>query len=311
MPLHGLLMFLGSLRLVSRLNQQVRFDCIDAHYVYPDGYAALLLGKLLRVPVVVSARGTDINLFPRFGMIRGMIRWTLQHAAGIIAVSKSLKEAMVELGALSEKICVIGNGVDTERFQPLERAAARGHLGLSEEGKAIVSVGSLIPTKGHHRVISAIAELAQVFPRLSLYILGEGPYRSQLEALVREKGLGTRVFLLGVRPNEELIYWYSAADVTCLASEREGMPNVVLESLACGTPVVATRVGGVPEAVVSPDLGVLVQSDGGDLTSGLEMALNRHWDRSVIVRQAQGRTWELVADEVERFITLSISQHPQ
>ncbi len=302
MPLHGLLMFLGSVLLVLRLKKRGGFDCIDAHYVYPDGFAAVLLGKLLRVPVIVSARGTDINLFPSFRLIRPMIRWTLRRAAGVVAVSTALKDVMVSLGLSTDRIRVIGNGVDVQRFQPMDRREARRRLGLPEEGPVIVSVGGLLPHKGHQFLIAAVAMAAGRFPGLKLYVVGDGAFRLKLEALVREAGMPERVFLVGSRPNEELKLWYSAADVSCLASSREGWPNVLLESLACGTPVVATRVGGVPEIIVSPRVGLMVEQDSRTIAAGLESALERHWDREALAGYARTRTWEVVAAEVESYL---------
>src|SRR5262249_6143391 len=143
MPLHGLLMFVGSFLLVRRLHRQDRFDCIDAHYVYPDGFAAVLLGKMLGLPAIVSARGTDINVFPSFPAIRPIIFWTFRKAAGIIAGSTGLKNGMVDLGLPAEKIWVDPNGVDIKRFPALPRQEARRTLGLPKNGKIAVSVASL------------------------------------------------------------------------------------------------------------------------------------------------------------------------
>ena len=308
MPLHGMLMFLGSAPLALRLNREAKFDCIDAHYVYPDGFAAVLLGKLLRVPVIVSARGTDINLFPWFRSIRPMIQWTLRQADGVIAVSAALREAMVELGTPPDKIQVIPNGVDPQRFEPVDRQAARRHLGLPAEGQAIVQVGSLISSKGPRLLIAALAEIAPRFPDLRLYLLGEGSLRKKLESLVRENGLEQRVLLVGSRPNEELKFWYSAADLTCLASLREGMPNVVLESLACGTPVVATRVGGVPEILISSELGLMAEPNVQSIAMALKSALETSWDREALVRHARTRTWTEVAGEVERYLLSRVDE---
>jgi len=306
MPLHGLLMFLGTLSLVRQLNQEIDFDCIDAHYLYPDGFAATMLGRRLGLPVIVSARGTDVNVFPSFPLIRPMIRWTLRRAAGIIAVSRALKETMVKLGAPPEEVCVIGNGVDTQRFQPFDRRMARRQLGVPEEAQVIVSVGSLIPSKGHQLLLAAAAGIAPRYPHLQIYLLGEGSYRARLEALAREAGVQDRLHLVGSKPNEELPLWFSAADVSCLASAREGWPNVLLESLACGTPVLATRVGGVPEVITSPELGVLVDQDIASIARGLEQALGRQWDREALVRYAQTRTWDVVAAELERYLASQI-----
>jgi teichuronic acid biosynthesis glycosyltransferase TuaC len=309
MPLHGLAMYIASISLASRLHRQSKFDCIDAHYVYPDGFAAVLLGSRLRIPVVVSARGTDMNLFPSFRSIRPMIHWTLGKAAGTIGVCEALRKAMVDFGAVDNKSTAIGNGIDLERFNPVDKLQARRRLGIPADSRVIVSVGALIPRKGYHFLIPAFAAISQSFPKLRLYIVGEGPSRVELEALIREQKLDDRVFLIGSKPNEELKDWYSAADVSCLASSREGWANVLLESMACGTPVVATRVWGAPEVILSPELGVLVDQDKASIAQGLQGALQKEWNRSYLIGYAASRTWDVVAEEVERFLELRLGDN--
>jgi teichuronic acid biosynthesis glycosyltransferase TuaC len=299
MPFHALLMFLGSIACVRRLNREEKIDCIDAHFVYPDGLVAVLLGKILRIPVIVSARGTDINLFPSFKLIRPMIRWTLSQADSVIAVSYALKEAIVRLGVNPNKIHVIPNGVNAELFQPMGREEAKMNLNLPPQGLLLVSVGALIRPKGHLTLIRAFATIAPRHPELKLYILGEGPLRSELESLVRDLNLQDIVRLPGKRPNAELQQWFNAAEVSFLVSEREGWPNVLTESLACGTPVVATRVGGVPEILHSPELGIVVDPTVGSVADGIERALLKKWDREAISKQTRTRTWSKVASELE------------
>lgn len=301
MPLHGFLIFLGSLAEARRLHRQEKFDCIDAHYVYPDGFAAVLLGKALGVPVFLSARGTDINIFPKFRLIRPMIRWALRRAAGIVAVSAALKQIMVDLGVPPEKVEVIANGVDTNRFHAVDREKARRELQIPIDARVVVSVGSLVAAKSHALLISAIARLTQRNHGLRVYIVGEGPLRAKLENLVKELHLEGQVFLPGPQPNDSLKHWFSAADISCLASSREGMPNVVLESLSCGTPVVATRVGGVPEVLVSDDLGILVEANAEAIADGIDRALRRAWEPELIMSHAHSRTWDTVAEDVEAF----------
>jgi len=308
MPFHGLLLFLGSWRLASRLHREMQFDCIDAHFVYPDGFAAVLLGKLLRIPVVVSARGTDINQYPGFRLIRPMIRWTLRNASGNIAVSASLKEVMIGLGTAESSMRVIGNGIDPERFHPVDPSVARERLGLPQGVPILVSVGGLIPRKGFHFLIPAFAQVASRFPGSRLYILGEGEFRSRLEALVRESKLEDRIFLPGSSPNEELHFWFSAANLSCLVSSREGWPNVLQESLACGTPVLATKVWGAPEVVVSSELGFLVKQDVSAIAESLAQALEKDWNRGAIARHAATRTWAVVAGEMEDYLKECVSR---
>ncbi len=299
MPWQAFSMFLRCLPTVMAIHRRWRIDCLDAHYVYPDGLAAVLLGKYLSVPVMVSARGTDINLFPTFQLIRPMICWTLTHGAGLIAVSAALKDEMVGLGADCDKIHVVPNGVDAARFQPVPSADARRSLGLPADGPLIVAVGTLIPSKGHELAIRAVAQIRRHHRRLQLYILGEGQQRTFLEGLVRECGLSDTVHLMGKRPNAELQLWFSAATVSCLISAREGWPNVVIESLACGTPVVATRVGGIPEILHSEEVGLLVDQKIDSVAEGLTHALTKTWDRKAISVRARSRTWDEVAAELE------------
>ena len=309
MPIHWLLVYLASLGIVRRLNAEKSFDCIDAHFVYPDGFAAILLGRALGLPVFVSARRSDINVYSMFRLIRPMLCWALKRAAGVISVSAALKQRMVELDIPQEKVQVISNGIDAQRFHPLERKASRIRLGLPEQGPMIISVGSLIESKGHHLLISSVEKVAQRYPGLRLYIIGEGVYRSELEKLVNERELRDRVYLMGNRPNDELNAWFNAADVSCLLSSREGWPNVLLESLACGTPVVATKAGGIPEIIVSTNMGILVDRNIPAVTAGLEQALNGAWNREEIARVAQTRTWDAVAGEVETFFRSRIEDH--
>ena len=310
MPLHGLLMFVGSFLLVRRLHRQDRFDCIDAHYVYPDGFAAVLLGKMLGLPAIVSARGTDINIFPSFPAIRPMIVWTLRKAAGIIAVSTALKNAMVDLGLPAEKICVIPNGVDIKRFHPLPQDEARRTLGLPKNGKIAVSVASLTEAKNHPLLISAFAKMVADSRDAKLFIVGDGPLRPALDRLICKLRIQEQVTLVGAKPNEELALWFSAADVSCLVSSREGWPNVIMESIACGTPVVATRVGGVPEIISSPELGVLAEQDRDSIAAALQSALDIEWDRNALALYAQLRGWDVVASEVEQYLSSRVSMRP-
>jgi glycosyltransferase involved in cell wall biosynthesis len=302
MPLHALSMYLFSLPCVLNLNRQWKIDCVDAHFVYPDGLAALLLARHLGVPAVVSARGTDVNEFPKFRAIRPMIRWTLAQSDGVIAVSAALKRAMLELGAHRDKTRVIPNGVDPRRFEPIPPAEARRKLGLAPEGYILLSVGSLIPSKGQTLLIRAFKEIVGRHPGMQLFLLGEGPDRRSLERLVTELGLEDAVHLVGKRPNDELGLWFSAATASCLISTREGWPNVVTESLSCGTPVVASKAGGIPEIIRSPEFGILVDQTIESVTTGLEQALTREWNRELIAVQNRVRTWEHVAAEVEAFL---------
>ena len=236
------------------LRRDFPFDLIDAHYFYPDGVAAALLGRSLRRPVVITARGTDINLISRYRMARRWIRWAAQRAAGVVAVSEALRDRLIELGVPGSRIEVLRNGVDLDLFAPRDRQAAREALGLNPGGPILTSVGWLVPRKGHDLAIRATALL----PEATLLIVGEGEEDVALRRLAQALGLAGRVRFLGSIPQKRLADVYNAADVLVLASIREGLPNVVLEALACGTPVVATAVWGTPEIVAAPVAGRLV-----------------------------------------------------
>jgi glycosyltransferase involved in cell wall biosynthesis len=307
MPIHGLLMFLRTIALARRLHRQKGFDCINAHYVYPDGFAAVLLGKWLRVPVVVWALGTDINQFPSFPTIRPLIRWTLRNSSGVVAVASPLKRAMIGLGVPDRKIRVIGNGVDTDLFRLMPKIQARDRLGLSHEDNIVVSVATLREAKGHQHVIAALAKLTRRQPAVKLWLVGEGEYRPTLEKLVRKLSLQNHVFFAGGKDAAEIPLWFSAADVSVLASSREGWPNVILESLACGTPVVATPVGQIPEILADGDLGIIADQNPDSLAAAIEAALDRSWDRELLAQYACRRPWRAVAQEIESYLLTVIS----
>jgi teichuronic acid biosynthesis glycosyltransferase TuaC len=228
-------------------------DIIDAHYLYPDGVAAMLIGRLLGIPTVLTARGTDVSLIPRYKTPRRMIQRAASNAAGVITVSAALKDGLTAMEVAADRITVLRNGVDLRLFRPLDREATRRRLGL--DGPTLISVGHLIERKGHHLIIEAMGSL----PGFTLLIAGEGPERANLDRMIGKYGLGGRVRLLGARPHDELPELYGAADALILASSREGWANVLLEAMACGTPVVATPIWGNPEVVARPEAGILMR----------------------------------------------------
>ena len=296
MASYGLMMFLGALPLVSRIHRSFDFDVIDAQFVYPDGFAGMLLGRYFRKPVVITSHGTDINLYKDFPVIRSLLRYTLGKADRVIAVCQALKDAMIVLGASGDQISVIPNGIDPSKFYPLPKADARARLGLPNE-KLILSVGALIPRKGVDFVIKALKILRDELHQndVRLLVVGEGNSRMELERLVSALGLQDRVRFIGSVPHRDLYLWYSAADVFCLASNREGWPCVILESLACGTPVVATAVWGVPEVICSDSVGLLTKRSERDIAEKLLAALTTRWNVDVMTEYARGYTWDRAA----------------
>jgi glycosyltransferase involved in cell wall biosynthesis len=259
MSLAPWLLFRALLPVVRAMHARHAFDAIDAHYLYPDGVAAVWIGQQLGLPVVITARGTDVTLIPNYTVPRRLIRGSIRNSAALISVSAALKSALVELGAPPDKVTVLRNGVDTALFHPpTDRTASRRTLGL--RGPTLISVGLLIERKGHHHIIEAMPQL----PEFGLLIVGEGPEHARLIGLIERFGLGDRVRLLGPRPHAELPSLYGAADALVLASSREGWANVLLEAMACGTPVVASNIAGNPEVVREAAAGVIAEANTPD-----------------------------------------------
>lgn len=228
------------------------FDLIDAHYFYPDGVAAIMLGKYFNKPVVITARGTDISFIPRFPIPRHMIQWAARRANASITVCEALRTALIDVGAEASRTFTLRNGVNLELFHPIDRDAQRRKLGLT--GFTLLSVGNLVTLKGHDLVIESLTQLSEA----KLIIVGGGPEQGNLEALAQRLGVSDRVTFIGMLPQADLRDYYNAADALVLASSREGWANVLLESMACGTPVVASNVWGTPEVVASPEAGMLM-----------------------------------------------------
>ena len=263
------------------------FDLIDAHYFYPDGVAAILLGRYFRKPVTISARGSDINILPRFRLPRRMIRWAAAKADAIITVSEALKTSLIGLGARPDKIHVLRNGVDLATFAPGDRAHARARAGF--HGPTLLSVSNLIPLKSHSLAIGALTHL----PGMTLAIAGEGPERRNLERLAQQLGVADRVRFLGRVAHDALPDYYRAAEVSLLLSTDEGMANVLLESMACGTPVVATPVGGTPEVITSPSVGELVAERSAEAVAhAVEQLLARQPDPGAVRAYAERFGWD-------------------
>jgi glycosyltransferase involved in cell wall biosynthesis len=263
------------------------FDAIDAHYFYPDGVAAVMLGKYFNKPVVITARGTDINLIPQFALPRKMIMWAAERANGIVTVCQALKDEITGLGVVNKNIVALRNGVDLQRFQPTDRAAARVALGFT--GFTMLSVGWLDPRKAHDIPIRALAEL----PDVRLMIAGTGPELNNLQALATRYGVADRVTFLGSIAQTALAQYYNAADMLVLASSREGWANVLLESMACGTPVIASNVWGTPEVVNAPEAGLLMpERTPASLAASVRLLRANYPDHSATRRYAERFSWD-------------------
>ena len=301
MILHGFLMFLSVVKSVKRMQQEYNFDLIDAHYVYPDGFAAVLLSRLLKIPVVVSARGTDIHLFRRFPVIRLFLKYTLYKADQIVSVSEALKKMILELNITKQKVTVIPNGVDTKKFFPFSKLKARKQLSLPN-GRILLSVCRLTPVKGVDLLIRSFKVLVEQHQHsnINLVIIGDGESKQILKKMIAEFQLQDKTIFKDSVAHSELNIWYNAADVFCLASEREGWPNVILEAMATGLPVIASNVGGIPEIIVSSDYGLLTDRNEQDFARKIGDALQTKWSSRNISQYASTFSWEKVANSVKQ-----------
>lgn len=277
-----------------------RFDVVLGSWAYPDGFAAIAFAHALGVPAVVKLHGSDINVNAKLPGPRQLLRFALPRAAAVVAVSRELARLVAELGVPQARIAVVGNGIDTEIFRPRSRQEARQRAGLPE-APTIVYVGNLKEEKGVLDLAEAFALLAAREPSPRLVIVGQGPARAALEQ--RLAPLGDRVTLAGARPLEEVPHWMAAADVVTLASWNEGTPNVLLEALACGRRVVATRVGGVPDVVTSPIQGELVGArEPAALAEALSRALATPYDPERVAASRAGATWTTSAQALHRVL---------
>jgi glycosyltransferase involved in cell wall biosynthesis len=297
----GVMMAIGALPRMRHLKQCGKLDIIDAHFAYPDGYAANLLGRWLGVPYTLTLRGTESRHLqtPR---LRTKALQAIKGANKVFSVSDSLKKLAVEHGADALKIEVVGNGVDIERFSRLERQAARTAAGIPPAVPVLISVGGLVPRKGFHRVIELLPQLRIQFPELLYLIVGgpspEGNNRKQLEQQIEALGLRDCVRFMGAVKPDDLPPLLSAADVFVLATSNEGWANVFLEAMACGLPVVTTDVGGNREVVSDATLGIIMPfGDQNALAEAINQALKTTWDRDHIRQYAQKNSWD---ERVER-----------
>jgi glycosyltransferase involved in cell wall biosynthesis len=226
---------------------EFRPDLIYAHWAYPDGWAAIELGHAAGLPVLIKVHGSDILVLASYRGRRRRTLEALERADGIVAVSQDLARRMIEMGARAGKIHVVYSGIDKLAFRPGWRAEARRSLALPADIPIILFVGNLLPVKGLDVLVQACSHLKREGMRFSCLLIGQGPMRKRLESQITRLELQNEIRMLGPKPNAELADWYRAATLFALPSRSEGLPTVLRESAACGTPFVASRVGGIPE----------------------------------------------------------------
>ena len=313
-PLDGIFLFVTLYFFIKKMNRKgLKFDLLDAHLAYPDGFASVLLGKFFKLPVTITLRGHDINYLPRYPVRKRQVIYALKKADKGFSVANALRLKAGDIGINIDKIVVASNGVQTEIFYPADREKIRKELNFSPEKRIILSVGYIIERKGFDLLIDALHILhdkEKMTDAMLVIVGGVGyePYvKPQLYEQIDKLKLHDSVVFVEPKKNEELYEWYNLADVFSLASSLEGWPNVILESLACGTPVVAAKVWGIPEIYGdNTDIGLLAERNPKDIAVKLKEALNKQWNREHIRKFAESKTWaqtaELLKSEMKKLI---------
>jgi teichuronic acid biosynthesis glycosyltransferase TuaC len=289
--LHSVFLYFPLAKLVRRLAQNDKIDLINAHWIFPDGVATTLIAKRIQKPVVLTALGCDINLYPKMSFRKSQIRWALKASDRNTAKSRALKAIIVNLGIPDDNVTVIPNAVDLDLFHIIDKAEARKKLMLSPNEDIILTVGDLDEVKGTQYLIEALRgmrERTDLLPRL--ICIGDGPLKRKLVFQAKELGVSDKVSFLGNKPHDEIPLWMNAADVFCLPSLREGHPNVIIEALVCGVPVVASDVGAIPEMINGNGIMSMV-ADSKNLCECLMWSLTKNWDRDAIRKTVEKRTW--------------------
>lgn len=298
----GVSMAFSITRAFARARSTMSANAVLATWAFPDGFAALLLGRLTRLPVIIKVHGSDVEALQVPGLQRRIALWALRQAEGVVSVSKYLKDALMRQGVLEGKIHVIYNGIDREKFRVLDRDTARAKLGLDPKRRLVLFVGSLKHDKGVRELIHPMVMETCRRGDAVIGIAGSGPLRGEIEQQIASRRLQDRVLLLGSIPPVSVAQWMNAADCLCLPSHHEGLPNVIMEALACGTPVVATRVGGVPE-ILDDRSGRLVEPQlPGPLAEAISQVLRCQWDREEIARLCPAGGWSENATALEHAI---------
>ena len=326
--LYGFFFYLGIIRKVREIYKTFKFDMILATWAYPDGFGAALVSNALKKPLVIKVHGSDVNITSEYFLRRKMMVYAFKRAQKIIAVSSALKQKITELGIPGRKIEVITNGVDTGLFKPMDKIECRKKLNLPLDKKIILFVGNLEKVKGIDLLVEAMRGLPE---DVYLVVVGKGSLKNTLMsnsrhcervkrtkqsyeiaslafgllAMTKEKSLTMahemedRIWFFGARPHDEIPVWMNAADVFCLPSRNEGCPNVILEALACGTPIAASNAGGIPELIKSKEFGILVSTeDSNALEQGINRCLASGRDKNKSRDSVLNMSWQKNAEQI-------------
>ena len=293
----------GIKHYVADLCKDWRPDILDAHFVWPDGVGVSRIARKLGIPYVITLRGKLYECM-KIASQKQQCADALKNAAAVISVSGRLADEAIQLGVDKDRIFIIPNGVDKDTFQIRNKKACRRELGLPLNKKLLVTVAHLGHRKGHHEVIQALARLPEDVFLILVGGAAQGGTPDSIMAAAEKSGVGKRVMLAGPQSYDRVARYFSAADASVLASYREGCPNAVLESLACGTPVVATDVGAVQDILPVPDAGRIVPPQEVEpLKNALVEVIGQKWDPGAVQEKSAVRSWDQVAEKVQTVIS--------
>ncbi len=254
-----------------QINRKYNIEIMHAHSVIPTGFVGAIIAKLLNVPFFITAHGMDVYNFEKYSIFRHILLFSLNSGDSAIAVSEDLVEKMRFLGVDVNKIVLLMNAVDTERFKPARNKLLRNKYHIHDKELLILFVGYLDVFKGIFEILNAFHNLKNKSSNLKLMMVGGGPKESELKTLVSEFDLEDAVIFTGEVKPGIIQEYYQAADIFVLPSHIKGVPVVVIEAMACGLPVVVSNTEIVEDGLN----GFLVPHNNSELLANkIEILVN-------------------------------------
>lgn len=290
---------LSSIKMVKK--NSIKFDLVHLHRL-DTGFTGAMLKDTYDKPFIITCHGSDVYNFPFKDDYRHSIaKYTLDKVDHVIAVCKSDSDKLLSLGLSPCKLSIIPNGFDENLFFPLPKKSARANLGLPPNKRIVLAIGTLDEVKGHIYLIKAMHKITKARNDVLAVIVGSGPLESKLRKEISKLGLEGKVLLVGREPHNKVPLWINASDVFVMPSLNEGLPTVIPEVMACGRPVIGTRVGGIPDLILSDELGSLVRPrDSESLAQAISDALDREWDSKIILDHSEFYSLKSITERIVR-----------
>lgn len=304
----GILYLIGIGFEVLKIKSKFKFNIIHSHFAFPDGFASVILGKILKKPVIITVHGSDINLYTtEMNHLKPMVIYALKHAAHIITVSSDLKNKVIELGIDDSEISVVPNGYSSDLFKPMDQVGVRKELGIDLNKKVLLFVGNLVYIKGVTYLIEAMALISKSRNDIILIIVGKGCLEVQIKQMIEKYNLFNSVSLVGSQPHEKMPLWMNACDLLVLPSISEGFGAVIVEANACGKPIVATNVGGIPEICSQITSKLVPPKDPNALVKSILEVLDLSFDSINIIKENKRFEYNKIADELNKIYYKTIN----